>query len=144
MVGWPKSQRIPRNRPELLTPAVRGWILVHFRNLKVSSQRPVLETRGKHQSLLICESMDILLPKQKAQLFQEMIMKEEGRGIKIVEHLLKVSHCSNYFMRKSQLIITMSCRPGAVTSALIKGTTERKPDFKLIFFLKACLFILCI
>lgn len=134
MVGWSKSHRIPRNKPEHLPPALRGWILVHFRNLKVSSQSLVLETRGKHQSLLIYESMNILLPKQEAQLFQEMIMKEEGRGIKIVEHLVKVSHCSNCFMGKSQLIITMSFGPGTVTSALIKGTMERKPDFKQIFF----------
>lgn len=44
--------------------------------------------------------MSILLPKQEAQLFQIMIMKEEERGIKIVDHPVKASHHSHCFMGK--------------------------------------------
>lgn len=66
----------------------------------MSSQGRVLKTRGKCQSLLIYEHMNMLLPKQEAQLFQKMVMKEEGRGIKVVDHLVKASHLSNCFMRE--------------------------------------------
>lgn len=66
----------------------------------MSSQGRGLKTRGKCQSLLIYEHMNMLLPKQGAQLFQKMVMKEEGRGIKVVDHLVKASHLSNCFMRE--------------------------------------------
>lgn len=115
--------------------SLRWWSLVYFRNLKVSSQGRVLKTRGKCQSQLIYEHINMLLPKQEAQLFQKMVMKEEGRGIKVVDRLVKASHLSNCFMGNSQWIITMTWGPSTVVLALIKDSTERKPAFKQILMM---------